>query len=76
CPFDMGYGKGSFVIGSYTDPVVKYPPNRLKLLMKMAMEKIYWLSLKGSFDKVFDVYFARTNPAKLAKKYNKNSNAS
>ncbi|MEM0149884.1 MAG: FAD-dependent oxidoreductase, partial [Candidatus Micrarchaeaceae archaeon] len=50
CPFDMGYGKGSFVIGSYTDPVVKYPQSRLKLLMKIMMEKIYWSSLKGTFD--------------------------
>ncbi|MGC8622482.1 MAG: NAD(P)/FAD-dependent oxidoreductase [Candidatus Micrarchaeia archaeon] len=69
CPFDMGYGKGSFIIGSYTEPVVKYPPTRLKLFMKLMMEKIYWQSLKGTYDFIFDLYFKRTDPAKLNKKY-------
>ncbi len=26
CPFDLGYGLGTFVIGDYYSPVVKYPP--------------------------------------------------
>ncbi|MGC8694071.1 MAG: NAD(P)/FAD-dependent oxidoreductase [Candidatus Micrarchaeia archaeon] len=71
CPFDMAYGKGSFVIGSYTEPVVKYPPSKLNHFMKMMMEKIYWQSLKGTYDLIFDLYFKHTNPAKLNKKYNK-----
>ncbi|MGC8670173.1 MAG: NAD(P)/FAD-dependent oxidoreductase [Candidatus Micrarchaeia archaeon] len=71
CPFDMGYGKGSFVIGSYEEPVVKYPPTRINHFMKMAMEKIYWQSLKGTYDLIFDMYFKHTDPAKLNKKYNK-----
>jgi len=72
CPFDMGYGKASFVIGSYTDPVVKYPPSRIKHFMKIMMEKIYWQSLKGTFDPIFDFYFSRTDPAKL-NKHSKNA---
>jgi len=71
CPFDVGYNKGTFVIGSYTEPVVKYPPSRLKHFMKMRMEDIYWMSLKGTFDWMFDIYFKFTDPAKLNKKYNK-----
>ena len=69
CPFDMGYGKGSFVIGSYTEPVVRYPPTRIKHFMKMMMEKIYWQSLKGTYDFMFDAYFKHTDPAKLNRKY-------
>ncbi|MGC8652179.1 MAG: NAD(P)/FAD-dependent oxidoreductase [Candidatus Micrarchaeia archaeon] len=69
CPFDMAYGKGSFVIGSYTEPVVKYPPTRLNHFMKMMMEKIYWQSLKGTYDFIFDAYFKYSDPAKLNKKY-------
>ncbi len=75
CPFDMGYGKGTFVIGSYTDPVVKYPPTRLNHFMKMMMEKIYWQSLKGTYDFMFDIYFKYTNPTKLNKKYENKSKA-
>jgi len=71
CPFDMGYDKGSFVIGSYNDPVVKYPPTRMKHFMKIMMERIYWQSLKGTWDWMFDMYFKYTNPKNLALKYNK-----
>jgi sulfide:quinone oxidoreductase len=64
CPVDLGYGKGTFVIGSYAAPVVKYPPSRLNHLMKMMMAHIYWLSLRGTLDPVFEWYFERTNPDK------------
>ncbi|MGC8648777.1 MAG: NAD(P)/FAD-dependent oxidoreductase [Candidatus Micrarchaeia archaeon] len=69
CPFDTGYNHGTFVIGSYNEPVVKYPPSRLKHFMKMRMEDIYWISLKGKFDWMFDIYFKLTDPSKLNKKY-------
>ena len=67
CPVDLGYGLGTFVIGSYTAPVLKYSPNRLNHLMKMMMGHIYWLSLRGSLEPIFDWYFARTDPDKLRK---------
>ena len=67
CPVDLGKGLGTFVIGSYTAPVLKYPPNRLNHLMKMMMGRIYWLSLRGSLEPMFDWYFARTDPDKLRK---------
>lgn len=65
CPLDLGYGHGTFVIGSYTAPVLKYRPSRLNHFMKMMMAHIYWLSLRGTLEPVFDWYFARTNPEKF-----------
>ena len=66
CPVDLGYGQGTFVIGSYTAPVLRYPPSRLSHLMKMMMGRIYWLSLRGTLEPIFDWYFARTNPERRA----------
>jgi len=65
CPMDLAYGLGTFVIGSYTAPVLKYPPNRLNHLMKAMMGHIYWVSLRGTLEPVFDWYFARTDPDKV-----------
>jgi sulfide:quinone oxidoreductase len=67
CPVDLGYGLGTFIIGSYTAPVVKCPPSRLNHLMKMMMGHIYWWSLRGTLDPVFDWYFARTDPDRRLK---------
>ncbi len=69
CPFDTGYGKGTFVIGSYDEPVIKYPITEFHLFMKHIMAKIYWQSLKGTFDPIFDIYFKETDPEKLKSKY-------
>jgi sulfide:quinone oxidoreductase len=65
CPMDIAYGKATFVIGSYTAPVVKYPPSRLNHWMKMMMAHMYWLSLRGLLEPIFDWYFAHTAPEKL-----------
>jgi len=62
CPLDVGDGRATFVIGSYNAPVKKSPPTRLKHLMKMMFGRIYWLSLRGWLDPVFDVYFKLTEP--------------
>jgi len=62
CPFDVGYGRGTFVIGSYDAPVEKARPTRVKRLMKMAFEWIYWISLRGAIEPVFTVYFRLTAP--------------
>jgi hypothetical protein len=50
---------------SYTAPVLKYPPSRLNHLMKMMMAHIYWLSLRGTLEPIFDWYFERTRPEML-----------
>jgi sulfide:quinone oxidoreductase len=62
CPFDLGDGRGTFVVGSFDAPVVKSPPTRLKHLMKMAFARIYWLSLRGTLEPIFTAYFAVTRP--------------
>ncbi len=62
CPVDLAYGKGTFVIGSYDAPVVKLQPSRLNHLMKMMFGRIYWLSLRGVLEPMFDVFFKLTAP--------------
>jgi len=62
CPFDFGYGRGTFVTGSYEALVVKSPPSRLKHLMKMTFGRIYWLSLRAALEPIFDVYFHLADP--------------
>ncbi|GGP22029.1 pyridine nucleotide-disulfide oxidoreductase [Thermocladium modestius] len=67
CPFDLGYGLGTFVIGDYYSPVVKYPPNKVNHLMKMAFASIYWDMIRHPelWDPIFDAFFEATNPSTL-----------
>ncbi len=69
CPFDTAYGKATFVIADYNNPVVPYPPTKVKHLMKMSMARIYWMTLMGTADPIFDQFFNYTRPEKLNKKY-------
>jgi sulfide:quinone oxidoreductase len=62
CPMDVAGGRGTFVVGSYDAPVRKSPPTRLKHLMKVGFAYLYWMSLTGALDPVFDVYFRLTEP--------------
>jgi sulfide:quinone oxidoreductase len=62
CPVDLADGRGTFVIGSFTAPVRKYPPSRLSRLMKAMFGRFYWLSLRGIFNPIFDSYFIFTKP--------------
>ncbi|HET7265863.1 MAG TPA: FAD-dependent oxidoreductase [bacterium] len=62
CAVDLAYGKGTFVVGSYTAPVQHIEPSRISHMMKMMMAHIYWLSLRGWLEPMFDWYFARTDP--------------
>ena len=60
CPFEMGSGKASFVVGSYEMPVREIQPNRLRYLMKRAFAGFYWRTLSGTWDWLLDVYFGET----------------
>ncbi|MEM0133727.1 MAG: FAD-dependent oxidoreductase [Thermoplasmatales archaeon] len=71
CPFDTAYGKATFVIADYNNPVAPYPPTRFKHMMKMTMARIYWMTLMGTADPIFDQFFKFTRPEKLNKKYAK-----
>jgi sulfide:quinone oxidoreductase len=62
CPVDLADGRGTFVIGSFTAPVQKYPPSRLSRFMKAMFGRLYWLSLRGIFNPIFDSYFIFTKP--------------
>jgi len=46
---------------------LKYRPGRIKHLMKMAFAKIYWLSLRGLLEPMFDIYFRWTRPPERQK---------
>lgn len=62
CPFDLGDGTGTFVSGTYDAPARPLRPTRLRHLMKMAFSRIYWLSLSGRLEPMFDTYFKVTAP--------------
>jgi sulfide:quinone oxidoreductase len=66
CPVDLGDGTGTFVIGSFTAPVVKKRPSRLNHLMKVMFGWFYWITLSGLFDPMLDVYFWLTKPPSRA----------
>lgn len=69
CPFDTAYGKATFVIADYNNPVAPYPPTKVKHMMKMTMARIYWMTLMGTADPIFEQFFKFTTPEKLNKKY-------
>ncbi len=71
CPMEVGGHKATFVIGSYTQPVVKLKPSTFNYFLKMGMKYGAWQTLRTKMDFVMDWYFARTDPAKLNAKLNK-----
>ncbi len=73
CPFDVGYGLGTFVISDYDHPAVKFPVNRLNHLFKVAFSAAYWDMVKYPelWDPIMDAYFDATSPAKLIPIYNR-----
>jgi len=62
CPFDLGDGRGVFVIGSFTAPVTKLRPSRIYRLMKMMFGWSYWMMLSGWLDPMIDLFFWSTKP--------------
>ena len=62
CPFDLGDGRGTFVIGSFAAPVTKLRPNRVYHLMKMMFGWSYWLTLSGWLDPMIAIFFWLTKP--------------
>jgi sulfide:quinone oxidoreductase len=62
CPFDLGDGRGTFVIGSFNAPVTKMRPSRIYRLMKMMFGWSYWMMLGGWLDPMIDLFFWFTKP--------------
>ena len=71
CPFDLGYGLGTFVISDYNNPVVKLPPSRFSHMAKLAFAAAYWDMIRYPelWNPIFDAYFEATEPAKLRRIY-------
>lgn len=65
CPLEVGGHKCTFVIGSYTQPVVKLKPTFMNYLLKLGMKYTAWQTLQTKMDWIMDWYFANTDPAKL-----------
>ncbi len=66
CPFEMGSGRASFVIGSYDTPVKQIQPSRRRYAMKKAFSKFYWRTLSGNWDWLLNLYFGRTSTVETA----------
>jgi sulfide:quinone oxidoreductase len=62
CPVDLADGRGTFVIGSFTAPVMKIRPTRLYHLMKVMFGRSYWMTLGGLMDPMIDLYFMLSKP--------------
>jgi sulfide:quinone oxidoreductase len=60
CPFEMGSHTATFVIASYDMPVKEIQPTRLSYLMKKGFAMMYWQTLSGRWDWIFDLYFGKT----------------
>lgn len=61
CPFEMGSGQASFVVGSYEMPVKQIQPSRLRYMMKKAFARFYWKTLSGNWDWLLHAYFGKTH---------------
>ncbi len=66
CPFEMGSGRASFVVGSYDMPVKQIEPSRTRYLLKRAFARFYWRTLSGNWDWLLDRYFGKTRDVEKA----------
>jgi sulfide:quinone oxidoreductase len=60
CPMEVGDHRGIFVSATYTSPPVDQKPSMVKYIMKKSFARIYWRTLNGSLERVFDVFFGKT----------------
>lgn len=61
CPFEMGSGQASFVVGTYEKPVKQIEPSRIRYAMKKAFARFYWRTLSGNWDWLLNAYFGKTH---------------
>jgi sulfide:quinone oxidoreductase len=60
CPFDTGDGRATFVVATYETPPKPRPPTRLNFWMKRGFAHLYWATLSGRWEPLFEIYFGRT----------------
>jgi hypothetical protein len=41
-------------------PVKEIHPSRIRYMMKKAFARFYWLTLSGNLDRLFGLYFGKT----------------
>lgn len=66
CSMETGYHQATFVVGTYDRPVEKKYPSTLNYLEKKFMERIYWASLKGGYEWLFEMHFGNDYYKKIA----------
>lgn len=59
CSMETGYRQATFVVGTYGRPVEKKVPSMVNFLEKKFMERIYWASLKGGYEWLFEMHFGK-----------------
>lgn len=60
CPMEVGDHRGIFVSATYTSPPVEQQPSLLKYVMKRSFARVYWRTLNGSLERIFDIFFGKT----------------
>jgi len=60
CPMEVGHHRAIFVSATYTSPPTDQTPSVVKYYMKRSFAMIYWRALKGSLERVFDIFFGQT----------------
>ncbi len=61
CPFETGRGKATFVIATYESPPKPIQPSRRNRWMKKGFSHIYWKTLSGKWEPLFNLYFGQTS---------------
>lgn len=60
CPMEVGPHKAIFVSATYKSPPEDQTPSTIKYIEKRSFSLIYWRALKGSYERVFDIFFGQT----------------
>jgi sulfide:quinone oxidoreductase len=61
CPMETGHRRGLFIAGTYTRPPPRQNPTFVRYLMKKGFGRLYWSTLSGRWNWLFDLYFGKTS---------------
>jgi hypothetical protein len=57
---EVGDRRAIFVSSTFTSPPVDQKPSVVKYIQKRAFSMIYWRTLNGSLEPIFNIFFGRT----------------
>jgi sulfide:quinone oxidoreductase len=60
CPMETGHRRALFIAGTYTKPPPKQNPTFVRYVMKKGFGRLYWSTLSGGWNWLFDLYFGKT----------------